>query len=158
MRSSVIAVIVVIAIGLGAAEARGGENLWRSVLVPGWGQLEAGHYGRGSLFLSGELVSLAALMMSDIQYRRAVEQYDRAKASYLNARYIGDAVREYGVMNEKWDDAEKLDGYRRTAAAAAIGVWVVNVVDILLFDEREEPLLSLDQVPGGFIVTRRFSF
>jgi hypothetical protein len=158
MRRFVVFVVVGIALCLFSAEALAEGNIWYSVAVPGWGQVRAGHYGRGSLFLSAELMSLSALAISNIQYNRAVEQYDRARASYLHAIYIGDAVYYYDLAHEKWDDAERLHGYRQAAVAAAVGVWFVNILDMILFDEKEEPLLSLEAQPGGFLVTGSLSF
>jgi hypothetical protein len=158
MRQFIVFVLVGAALCLTYAEAFADGNVWYSVFVPGWGQVRAGHYGRGSVFLSLELVSLSALAISDIQYNRAVEQYDRARASYLQATYIGDAAYYYDLAHEKWDNAEKLNDYRRAAVAAAIGVWFVNVLDIVLFDEKEEPLLSFETTRGGFLVTGSLSF
>jgi hypothetical protein len=134
------------------------DNVWYSVVVPGWGQMRAGHFARGSLFLSAELVSLTFLGMSQIQYKLAVDQYDRARTSYLGSTYIGDAVTSYKLMHEKWEDAEGLDTYRRVSLAAAAGVWFVNVLDMVLLPERKEPLLSFEPQPGKFLVVGSVSF
>lgn len=158
MRRFIVFMLVCSALCLACAEAYAGENMWYSAVVPGWGQLRAGHYGRGSLFLSAELVSLSTLLISDIQYNRAVEQFDRAKASYLAATYIGDAEYYYHLAHEKWDDAERLNDYRHAAIGAAVGVWFVNILDMILFDEDEEPLLSLEATSGGFLVSGSLSF
>ncbi|MCX5752603.1 MAG: DUF5683 domain-containing protein [Candidatus Krumholzibacteria bacterium] len=155
----IVPLLLIIAVSvLASTEARSGENVWYSIAVPGWGQVRAGHYGRGALFLSGELVALTTLAIADIQYNRAVEQYDRAKASYLHATYIGDAVDEYALMHERWDSADNLYGIRQTTLYVAIGVWAINVVDMIIFDSKEEPPLSISARPGGFLVTGSISF
>ena len=155
----IVPFLLVIAVSvLASTEAQSGENVWYSTLAPGWGQVRVGHYGRGALFLSGELVALTTLMIADIQYSRAVEQYDRAKASYLHATYIGDAAGEYTLMHERWDSANNLYGIRQTALYAAIGIWAVNVVDMILFDPEEKPPLSISARRDGFLVTGSFSF
>jgi len=155
----IVPFLLVIALSvLASTEARGGENVWYSAMVPGWGQVRAGHYGRGALFMSGELVALTTLAIADIQYNRAVEQYDRAKASYLHATYIGDAVDEYALMHERWDSANDLHGMRQTALYAAIAIWAVNVVDMIIFDSEGDPPLSISARPDGFIVTGSLSF
>jgi hypothetical protein len=158
MKRLIAAVLVFAAAACTAAESRAGENLWYSVFVPGWGQTRAGHYGRGALFAGGEVVSLLALVVSDIQYDRAVEQYDRAKAAYLGATYIGDAVEQYDIMQEKWDSAENLHRYRNIALGAAVAVWVVNIVDIALFDESPSPPLAVTPRRGGFAIAASLSF
>lgn len=158
MRKTVLALLVFV-VGLFASrDSRAGENIWYSILVPGWGQVQSGHYGRGALFLSAELVSLTALLITDIQYDRAVEQYDRAKALYLSASNIGDAVAEYERMHSNWDSAEELNGYRKTALYAAVGVWAVNILDMILFDTKEEAPLALELRREGFLVTASLSF
>jgi hypothetical protein len=143
---------------LASTEAHSGENVWYSATVPGWGQVRAGHYGRGALFMSGELVALTTLVIADIQYNRAVEQYDRAKASYLHATYIGDAAGDFAIMNERWNSADDLYGIRQTALYAAIGIWAVNVVDMIIFDSEGEPPLSISARSDGFLVTGSLSF
>jgi len=97
-------------------------------------------------------------MISDLQYDRSVEQYDRAKAAYLSATYIADAASEYLLMRDHWDSADNLYGIRQMALNAAIGIWVVNIVDIVFFDENEEPPLSFEVRPSGFLVTGSLSF
>jgi hypothetical protein len=158
MRKHVFVLVLITVCALASTGARCGENVWYSSVVPGWGQVRAGHYGRGSLFMSGEIVALTTLMISDIQYHRAVERYDRAKAAYLHASYIGDAVDEYTLMHEHWDDADKLQGYRRAALYTAIGIWAVNIVDMIVFDSKGEPPITISARPGGFIVTGSLSF
>jgi hypothetical protein len=158
MRRIVLFLLIIAVSAFASIEARGGENLWCSALVPGWGQVRAGHYGRGSLFMSGELVALTTLAIADIQYNRSVEQYDRAKASYLHATYIGDAAGEYTLMNERWKSANDLYGIRQKALYAAVGIWAVNVMDIIFFDSDGEPPLSISARSDGFLVTGSLSF
>ncbi len=158
MRRIVLLLLIIAASALASTEAQCGENAWCSILVPGWGQVRAGHYGRGALFMSGELVALTTLAIADIQYNRAVEQYDRAKASYLHATYIGDATGEYAIMHERWNSSNDLYGIRQTALYAAIGIWAVNVVDIIFFDSKGEPPLSISGRSDGFLVTGSLAF
>jgi hypothetical protein len=143
---------------LASTEAYAGENVWYSAMVPGWGQVRAGHYGRGALFVSGELVALTTMAIADIQYNRAVEQYDRARASYLHATYIGDAVEEHALMHDRWKSAENLHGIRQAALYTAIGIWAVNVVDMIVFDSEGEPPISISARSDGFMVTGSLSF
>lgn len=159
MRRFVCMAAVAIIVGLSSVSAAASENLWYSVFVPGAGQIESGHYGRGALFLGAELVSLSALGIIHLQYDRTVDQYDRAKAEFLNARFIGDAVTSSDLMHTKWNDANELYRWQTAATAAAIGVWAVNIVDMILFDEKDErPLLSMEMKPGGFLVIGTVSF
>lgn len=158
MRRIFLGLLLFAACVLAPEAGRAGENTLYSVLFPGWGQIRTGHYGRGALFMSGELVALTTLAIADIQYDRTVDQYDRAKEDYLGASYIGDAVDAYELMNDRWNSAEDLYGTRQAALYAAIGIWVVNIADIILFDGEGEPPLSISARPGGFLVTGVLSF
>jgi hypothetical protein len=158
MRKLIACAAVAAVIGLAPAVVSA-QNIWYSVFVPGLGQIESGHYGRGGLFLGAELVSLTAFGIFHLQYERTVDQYDRAKAEYLNARFIGDAVAAFDTMHKKWNDANGLYRWQTAAAVAVAGVWAVNIVDMVLFDEKDErPFLSMEMKPGGFLVTGSVSF
>ena len=149
--------VLLIAASTSTEAADTGDVLY-SVLFPGWGQIRAGRYGRGALLASAEIIALTGLLMADIQYNRAVEQYDRARAFYLSSQYIGDAYYYYNVMNEKWDDADNLHTYRNILLGAAVGVWAVGVVDMMWGGGDDGPPLSLDVSNGGFVVSKSFSF
>jgi hypothetical protein len=150
--------VLILAVAAGVSDAAGAGDVLYSALFPGWGQMKAGRYGRGALLVSAEIVSLTALFMADIQYDRAVEQYDRARALYLSARYIGDARTSYDTMLDKWDDAENLHTYRTAFLGAAIGVWAIGIVDMMWGGGDGEPPVTLDVRSDGFIVAGSLSF
>ncbi|UCF06799.1 MAG: hypothetical protein JSV33_07180 [bacterium] len=157
MKTIILAVIIVLA-ATSAVEASGGGDVWYSVLFPGIGQIKSGRYGRGTLLMGAEMISLVGLVIADIQYDRSVEQYERAKAYYLNADYIGDATENYNIMLKKWDDAEKLDTYRKVLVGAAVGVWVLGILDMVISDDPENMPVSLEYKGNAFLVTKTFSF
>ena len=154
-RIVLIVLLLMFSTGVNAADR---ENLYYSLVFPGWGQVKSGHYAKGSLFLGAELVSLLSIAAPQIQYNRAVEQYDRARTGYLNARYIGDAVYNYNLMRTKWDDAERLYGYRKALIGTAIGVYIFNIVDMVFFSREERTPLAFSMDGEGFLVTTGFSF
>ena len=158
MRRIILAVIVILVFSTSSLQASGGEGVWYSVLFPGWGQIREGRYGRGALLAGAEIISLTSLVVTNIQYNRRVEQYDRAKAYYLAADYIGDACENYDLMHERWDDAERLDKYRKVLVGAAVSVWAIGVLDMLWGRDVEPPPISLEIGKEGFLVTRTFSF
>ena len=158
MKRIVAAMLVAAALGGAAADVRAGENLWHSVFFPGWGQSRAGHYGRAAAFAGGEVVSLLTLVICDVQYDRAVDRYDRAKALYFGSDYIGDATEQFDAMLDAWNEAENLQQYRQIALGAAVGVWIVNIVDIAFFDETRVPPLAFSPRGDGFTVTSSLSF
>lgn len=158
MKRFVIAVLALASLAAAAGGARAGENVYYSALFPGWGQTRAGDYGRAVLFAGSEVAALTALVISDIQYDRAVEEYDDARAAYLGAAYVGDREEQQAIMLAKWDDAENLHRYRNYALGAAIGVWALNVVDRIVFDRTSQPPVVLESRPGGFALAFVRSF
>ncbi len=158
MRYVLLVAVVLLIVTSTAADASDSGNVIYSVIFPGWGQIRTGRYGRGALLISAEFISLTALLVSDIQYDRAVEQYERAQAFYLNAQYIGDAHEYYDTMLEKWDDAEQLNKYRSVLFGTAVGVWAIGIIDMLMGGDDGEPPVTLDVTHDGFTVTKTFSF
>jgi len=157
MRVMLVSIILILLTASVAPAAERGD-VWYSILFPGLGQIKTGRYGRGSLLLSAEMLSLTALVISNVEYDRAVEQYDRARALYLNADYIGDARYNYDVMQQKWDDADRLDTYRKVFLGTAVGVWVLGAVDMLWGGDPENMPVSLEYKGKSFMVTKTFSF
>ncbi len=134
------------------------ENTYYSVIFPGWGQMRDGRYGKGTMFMGAELVLLTGVLMSNIQYDRDVEQYEDAAASFRNATYIGDKLYYHQQMMDRWDDADRMDTYRKLLAGAAAGVWIINIVDMIWSEDRRVKPVSLDIKEDGFLITKSFSF
>ena len=155
-RTMIAAALVFIV--LAPSAAFGGKGVIYSVIYPGWGQIRSEQYGRGILFAGAELVSLVGLFVSDLQYSRAVDDYNDARASYLGADYIGDADYYYDRMNERWDDAERLNNYRNAFLGAAVGIWVINIIDMAIGDYKDTPDLSLSVSGGTVRVSKGFAF
>jgi len=157
MKAVTILCTLLLAVSL-ACGASASEKIIYSAIYPGWGQIRSGEYGRGMIFAGAELASLMGLFISDLQYSRAVEDYESARDAYFAAEYIGDAEYYYDRMREKWDDAENLNTYRNAFLGAAIGIWVINVVDIVIGGDDELPGLSLGSGNGAFFITKGFAF
>lgn len=158
MKKTVLLAIAAVILMTSSLQADGGSEVWYSVVFPGWGQMKAGRYGRGTVFLSLGVISLTALAMTEVQYNRAVEEYESARAGYLNATYIGDAITSYDRMNSEWDSAETLHTYRQALLWTYVGVWAFNVIDMLAGPEAKEPPVSMTVGTGGFYVSKTFTF
>lgn len=158
MRRLILAIMALLILSSSSVYASGGGNVWYSVVFPGWGQIKSARYGRGALLVSAEAISLAALLVTNIQYDRAVEQYDRAKTSYLSATYIGDANEYYERMSEKWDEAERLHKYRKILVGTAVGIWAIGIVDMLWGGDADRPSLSIEVGGDEFRVVKSITF
>jgi hypothetical protein len=158
MKKTILAAVVLLMIFASTSYASDRNAVWYSVVFPGWGQFKTGRYKRGTALLGLQIISLSALLMSDIQYDRKVDQYNSYKSLYDGADYIGDAQKYYNAMNEAWDDAENLDKYRQIFLGTSITIWAVGIVDMLIGPEGSAPPLALTVGDGAFYVTRTISF
>ncbi len=158
MRKCIPVIMAVLILSSTAAVASDTGSKLYSVAFPGWGQMKSGRFGRGALFMGLEILNLTALAMTEIQYNRAVDQYESARASFLAADYIGDIERYYSRMNMKWDEADKYHKYRNTLLGTAVGIWAISIVDMMFGGEADPPPLSLEVGSGSFLVTGTVSF
>ena len=180
----VICVVLCVVFVCGTAwEARGEEEMFAeevrvsrnravmlSVLFPGLGQMASGQKQKGgALFLSG-LVSL--VVAAD-----AHESYNTRRDVYAASRSEYDALRGGGSHQEaeaKWqslvelnDDLDNLHGRRQLFGYAAVAIYALNVVDILLWHPGDataaqevdrRPRVSVGPVGGttGIVVSKGF--
>jgi len=108
--------------------------------------------------MGAEIALLSGVIIANIQYDRSVEQYDNARKSFETSTYIGDAQNYYDIMEEKWESADRNDKYRKTLLGAAVGVWSLSMIDMILGRDPEEIPISLEVGDEGFLITKTFSF
>ena len=153
---SILAAALILPAGqAGAAEA---EDVIYSVLFPGLGQIRAGRYTRGTVLLGVELVSLGAIAVTNLQYDRKIEAYERSRILYESATYIGDASSYHADMVDAWEEADDLHGYRKVLIGTAIGVWAIGVADMIWGPDAENPPVTMEVRNDGFLVCKNFSF
>lgn len=133
-------------------------GLWRSCLLPGWGQYYGGRMTRGHAFLGSEVVSLGGAVFATIKRDRAHDDYQVAKEA------VGSSVQD---ADRLYDDYDSWRNTRRTLLVVAGGIWVLNVLESVLNDPatpNEERAMEAWRVggvavePGGWRValTRAF--
>lgn len=126
-----------------------------SVLFPGLGQLSTGRRITGTILVVSEIGALATALTANENYKTRLDNFERLKAEY---QVMAAGNSQYDLAEQKWQelsrDADDLDGMhrsRRIFAAVAVGVYVYNLVDILLAGPSEPaaaPGWSLGAVPG----------
>ena len=134
------------------------EGVVYSTIFPGWGQMETGRYARGTLFMGTELIALTGLVIANIQYDRDIEALKYSNQLFKNATYIGDLEYYSKQMKDKWEDADKIDSYRKVLAGAAIGIWTISLVDMIWGSDAEEVPISLEINKNEFLITKSFKF
>jgi hypothetical protein len=99
------------------------KALERSLLFPGLGQLGEKQYFKAALFGGVEIFCLAQVLIF----------MGKGNSAYDDYRNAGDsqAAVEFRGLTEKYDKQ------RNTAILAAAGVWVLNMIDILVYAKNK---------------------
>ena len=93
----------------------GAAGLWRSMIVPGWGQFYKGSPMKGTAILAGEVASVAGILLCE--NTRASYQ----KMMIEQPKY----AKEYNYRMDTWETARNL------CIGAAGAIYIVNLIDAL---------------------------
>jgi hypothetical protein len=157
-KTMVTALIALVLLSSAASAAERTEDVIKSCVLPGWGQFSTGRYTRGSIMMGTTLLTLGVIGGLTLQYNRHVDTYEEASRGYSQAAYIGDAVQYYAAMEDSWNDADELYGYRNIALGVLAGMYVWSILDITIGPEASIPPVSMEIRPDGFMLVRNFSF
>ena len=180
----VICVVVCAAFVCGTAwEVRGQEDMFAeevrvspktavmlSLMFPGLGQMASGHKLKGGAFFLTELVSLVAAVDGHESYKTRQDVYQTSLQEYAAMRgggtYQGAEAKWQSLVDLK-DDLDNLHGRRQLFGYAAVAIYALNVVDILLWHPGDataaqevdrRPRVSVGPVGGttGIVVSKGF--
>lgn len=140
-----------------------------SALFPGLGQLSSGRKVTGTILLVAEIGSLATALTANENYNTRLDNFERLKSEYEqmaagNSRHDL-AEQQWQEVSAEADDLNNLHNIRRTYTAAAVGIYVYNLVDILLLNPPEagsdkpwglRAVPALGEGPARLMVTGRF--
>lgn len=94
------------------------QYMWRSVLVPGWGQMFKGAYTKGGLMMGGTLAAAVGIIYAENQRSDYVQ--------YMNQTHDANIIRSYQTKVNQFATIRNIC----IGGAAAIYVW--NIVDALV--------------------------
>ena len=145
------------------------ETVILSALFPGLGQLSAGRKVTGTIMLISEIGSLATALTANENYKTRLDNFERRKSEY---EQMAAGNSQHDLAQQKWDelrkDTDDLDDLhliRRAFAAAAVGVYVYSLVDILIADPPQPSSATgwgmrivpgVKDVPARLMVTGSF--
>ncbi|RMF58105.1 MAG: PEGA domain-containing protein [Calditrichaeota bacterium] len=111
-----------------------GKAFVRSLLFPGWGQYYSGRRGAGTFFVGATLAAFGMLAVQERQYRSAINEYDRALATFQqeNGSYA-DQKRAFDALQDAIAKVENQRDARNLSLYAAGGIWLLNVLESVLF-------------------------
>ncbi len=108
-----------------------------STLVPGSGQTYLGHQTKGAVLTLTTLGSALVAVLSENNVSGRNERLDELKVQYgLSIRYV-DADDLWRRMVETKGILDRNQRQRDLFIKVAAALWVVNIVDVLLFTEDE---------------------
>ena len=140
-----------------------------SALFPGMGQLATDRKIAGSILLIAELTSLATALTANENYKTRLDNFQRQKAEY---ELMASGNSQFDVAEARWrqlqqdaDDLDNLGLTRRVFTAAAVGIYVYNLADVLMADRpsstadsgwRLRALPAMQDAPARLVIASRF--
>lgn len=116
----------------------GARGLWRSLIIPGWGQMYKGSTAKGLSILGGEAVLAAGIIVSE----------------NLRSSYIKKMIEQPQHQQTYNNRADNWCNIRNVCIGAAAALYVYNLVDALVANGRKRAVtqkrvyLSLQPVAG----------
>jgi TM2 domain-containing membrane protein YozV len=129
----------------GVSQAAPGSRtgaLFRSMLVPGYGQLYNGQRFKGGLLFSTEIALLSAALAFHLAGDSVLSAYNRETRLQLSGDPTGRAQQLYAGAQARYRVRDGL-------LLAATGMWVLNMADAYLSGGRGRPLLAAGGVMGN---------
>ena len=129
------------------------EGIILSAIFPGLGQMSSGHKLKGVTLFITEVAAAAFLINAHENYRTRVSIYE-SKIDELAIMTSGgnyyDTNRTAKELQDDKDELDTLNNIRNTALIVAAGIYVVNMVDAVLFTSfRTESRSAINKSHGG---------
>lgn len=115
-------------------------SLWRSAVLPGWGQVHRGEEQKGYIFGGLFLGSLFLWYRADRDFRSAADKYSQTtltlSAAVLSQRSTASIVGSLFVAQTLNDEKRAAATQASIFQVIALGLYAVNVIDAVLFEGR----------------------
>jgi hypothetical protein len=144
--------------------------LVRSMLIPGTGQAQQGHYSRAAIYAGAAVVSGFGILLSQIYYNEAVDKYNAQKRIYAGYQEtlddggivsIDDLNDTYRQMQAEHESADGRLVWRNGFIVAFFATYAINLVDVLIskpYDADSEDRVSVEATPDGVRIVKSFRF
>jgi archaellum component FlaG (FlaF/FlaG flagellin family) len=107
-----------------------GQALWRSTLLPGYGQYYEDRWGMASLFLAGETVLLLQLLDQRSEYRALHEEYLEERSSYSSFQGSSDEFQlKWEQVQLAYDKTQKNYQLQQVTLGLMGSIYIWNLVD-----------------------------
>jgi hypothetical protein len=106
---------------------------FRSLIVPGWGQMYTKQKLRGVLYTSATVISLISLLIADQDFRDKQDEYNEVRDLYQRTRSIDEKREIKRRLDTVQDEAYDAETVRQIAFGVTVFVWAFNVLDAIVF-------------------------
>jgi hypothetical protein len=142
----------------------------RSLVIPGSGQAQNGHYTRAAIYGGAAILSGFGLIVAEVFYLESVDKFEAQRDAYLfyeetledgGVVSIDDLEDTYAQMVAEHDTADKRLAWRNGFMIALATTYAVNLVDVLLskpYEPDSQERISIEPAPGGVRITKMFRF
>lgn len=134
----------------------------RSLIIPGWGQYYAGEKPRSVLWGVAALSSGVVAALYESRYRNRKDDWENSRRRFDEATTIEEKENARQEVFRLQDRAYDAETDRRWAWGIVGGVWVVNLLDAVIFFPAEERFthlpLTLRPTPDGAGATFTLTF
>jgi|WetSurMetagenome_2_1015567.scaffolds.fasta_scaffold77330_2 hypothetical protein len=133
---------------------------FRSLLIPGWGQVYSGNTTRGGIITLSAAVAAGGLYFLDKEYQDKRSDYDIASQAYYNSSSsIDEKNRLKAIMNKQQRRAYNAETDRRNAFYLLAGIWSYNLLDaVVFFPNGDSYFPVVSAIDGGASLTYSFGF
>ncbi|MCP5499802.1 MAG: hypothetical protein H7A25_07870 [Leptospiraceae bacterium] len=151
--------------------------IWRSTLVPGWGQRRDGSNLKAISFFSATVISALVYAVSYRNLKKREKEYRDfngwpygTNPDFLSSYYGNSFWLSYMLNDKNHTRLKQAEQKANTYAKIVGGIWMINIIDVILFAEGEMPpkkkvdvKLSSDRMIGadgnsGFYISSGFSY
>lgn len=128
------------------------QYVWRSILVPGWGQMFKGSYAKGGVMMGGTVAAVAGIVYAESQ------RGDYAQ--YMNQTHDASIIRSYQTKINQFTTI------RNICIGGAVAIYIWNIVDALVSPGASHIIINNDRISmsptmyqnGGVGISTTYNF
>jgi hypothetical protein len=109
-----------------------GKAIVKSIMIPGMGQRYYEQRSKGTLFMVSQAASLGVLVIGALQVSDKKDTYTLALDEYNQATDLTQENATWVKLDAAYDDLHDAERLHNTFAGIAIGIYALNLVDMLL--------------------------
>jgi hypothetical protein len=119
-----------------------GGSIWRSALLPGWGQIHQEQYGKGILYMGTSITLFGLALYSQMQAQDHLNRYEQNLVTSVDDR--ADAKLYQAQANLLW--------------FGLAGIWITNLIDSAICAENKIKIMPFANQKGanGLMLSTEF--